>query len=188
MDTVMDTQEEHRLAHYITEHGRVPGKYLKHYLYWINLFIQFSKEWANPIDSISSFTKVLGTKYSPFNISQARKAVTLYLNFLEQSPEAHVKRNPPKSWIDAERRLRNELVLQHKSYRTEKTYLYWFNDFQKYVTENKIQVITDQALRGFLTYLAVERQISFSTQKQAFNALLFFFRHVPAILILYHRQ
>ena len=30
----------------------------------------------------------------------------------------------------------------------------------------------------FLTYLAVERQVSTSTQRQALNALSFFFKHV----------
>ena len=30
----------------------------------------------------------------------------------------------------------------------------------------------------FLTYLAVEQKVSASSQNQAFNALLFFFRHI----------
>ena len=33
-------------------------------------------------------------------------------------------------------------------------------------------------VRDFLTNLVVQRQVSFSTQKQAFNALLFVFRYV----------
>ena len=30
----------------------------------------------------------------------------------------------------------------------------------------------------FLTYLAIQRKVAKSTQRQAFNAILFFFRHV----------
>ena len=38
--------------------------------------------------------------------------------------------------------------------------------------------VSEEMLRRFLTYLAVERHVSASTQEQAFNALLFFYRHV----------
>ena len=33
-------------------------------------------------------------------------------------------------------------------------------------------------VKGFLTYLAVDKKVSASSQNLAFNALLFFFRHV----------
>jgi Phage integrase, N-terminal SAM-like domain len=33
-------------------------------------------------------------------------------------------------------------------------------------------------VREFLTWLAVQRKVSASTQNQAFDALLFFYRHV----------
>ena len=33
-------------------------------------------------------------------------------------------------------------------------------------------------MKAFLTFLAVEKKVSASSQNQAFNALLFFFRHV----------
>jgi integrase len=38
--------------------------------------------------------------------------------------------------------------------------------------------VTQSDLTDFLSYLAVEKKISASTQKQAFNALLFVFRNV----------
>lgn len=38
--------------------------------------------------------------------------------------------------------------------------------------------IVDTHVKDFLTWLAVERRVSASTQNQAFHALLFFFRHV----------
>ena len=33
-------------------------------------------------------------------------------------------------------------------------------------------------MKGFLTQLSIEKGVSASTQKQAFNALLFFFRNI----------
>jgi hypothetical protein len=35
------------------------------------------------------------------------------------------------------------------------------------------------AVRDFLTHLAVKENVSASTQNQAFNALLFLYRHLP---------
>ncbi len=38
--------------------------------------------------------------------------------------------------------------------------------------------ITQEDLKHYLSYLAVDRKVSASTQQQAFNALLFLFRYV----------
>lgn len=38
--------------------------------------------------------------------------------------------------------------------------------------------LSNQEVRGFLSSLVVQRGVSASSQNQAFNALLFFFRHV----------
>ena len=42
-------------------------------------------------------------------------------------------------------------------------------------------MLTSQDVKKFLTYLAVNRKVSASSQNQAFNALLFFYRHVLKI-------
>jgi hypothetical protein len=39
-------------------------------------------------------------------------------------------------------------------------------------------MIDENDLKNFLSYLAVERKVGASTQNQAFNALLFVYRHV----------
>jgi Mlc titration factor MtfA (ptsG expression regulator) len=39
-------------------------------------------------------------------------------------------------------------------------------------------LLSEQDVIGFLSYLAVEKQVSASSQNQAFNALLFLFKHV----------
>ena len=54
----------------------------------------------------------------------------------------------------------------------------WLRDFYTYVKPISPNVLTDQHLMEFLSYLAVERHVAKSTQNQAFNALLFFYRHV----------
>ena len=70
------------------------------------------------------------------------------------------------------------LRLKQRSYRTEQTYLRWLRDFYRFVGKEPPDTIGDNHLMDYLTYLAVERKVAQSTQQQAFNALLFFFRHV----------
>jgi len=43
---------------------------------------------------------------------------------------------------------------------------------------NDPELLTTNDVKEFLTYLAVKQKVSASSQNQAFNALLFFFRHV----------
>ncbi|MBW1834520.1 MAG: phage integrase N-terminal SAM-like domain-containing protein [Deltaproteobacteria bacterium] len=51
--------------------------------------------------------------------------------------------------------------------------------FQTYTRSKPPALLSTADVKEFLTSLAVKRQVSASTQNQAFNALLFFFRHVP---------
>lgn len=69
-------------------------------------------------------------------------------------------------------------VLRVKNYarRTEDTYLTWTNKFFWFLDGLLEEKINDQHVRAFLEYLAIERQVSPNTQKQALNALVFFFK------------
>jgi Phage integrase, N-terminal SAM-like domain len=50
--------------------------------------------------------------------------------------------------------------------------------FQTYTRSKPPALLSTADVKDFLTSLAVKRRVSVSTQNQAFNALLFFFRHV----------
>ncbi|KAG1649072.1 Integrase/recombinase [Nymphon striatum] len=69
-------------------------------------------------------------------------------------------------------------VLRVKNYarRTEATYLTWTNRFFWFLEGVDEDKINNQHVRGFLEYLAIERRVSPNTQKQALNALVFFFK------------
>jgi len=78
-------------------------------------------------------------------------------------------------------RVRAVMRLRHYSYETEKRYIYWirhyigFHDIRNPVEMGAAEV------EAFLTNLAVERQVSASTQNQALFALLFLYRKVLGI-------
>jgi integron integrase len=73
--------------------------------------------------------------------------------------------------------------LKHLSPRTEKSYLSWILRFRAFVREKACGSLTEQDLKGFLSYLAVEKKVAAATQKIAFNALLFLYRNVLSVEI-----
>lgn len=68
--------------------------------------------------------------------------------------------------------------MRHDSAKTLKSYMGWARPFQSFTKSKLPQSLSPDDVREFLTSLAVRRKVSASTQNQAFNALLFFFRHV----------
>lgn len=88
---------------------------------------------------------------------------------------------PVKNWQDAEPAMVRLMRLRHLSYRTEKTYLGWLERFRTFCGARECAAVTEQDLKHFLSFLAVDRQVSAATQRQAFNALLFLFRNLLGV-------
>lgn len=121
-------------------------------------------------------------------ILQAREAVFLYIEkflkknirFFEPDKEAsdpgHIQ-----TWTEAKEMFMNRMKLRHYAYNTEKTYREWIRRFLLYTRIKSPSTATPEHVKRFLTYLAVERKVSASTQNQAFNALLFLYREVLGI-------
>jgi integron integrase len=80
-----------------------------------------------------------------------------------------------ETWI-AE--LRRTLRLNHYSIRTEQAYLELVRRFLLFVGPVGATDLGASHVRRFLEHLAIERQVSASTQNQAFSALLYFFKRV----------
>jgi len=66
----------------------------------------------------------------------------------------------------------------HRSYRTEKAYLGWVRRFYRFLGGRSPYGLESADVKDFMTHLAVEQKVSASTQNQAFNAILFLFRHI----------
>lgn len=75
-------------------------------------------------------------------------------------------------------RLRIAIRMKHYSLRTEQAYLQWAKRYLAFHASRDAQQLSAEGLRIFLEYLAVERAVSASTQNQALNALVFWFREV----------
>ena len=82
------------------------------------------------------------------------------------------------SWRAEYTQLSNEIQVRHYSPKTLKTYLLWMRQFQAFTRSKPPEALSGADVKEFLTFLAVNRRVSAASQNQAFNALLFLFRHV----------
>ncbi len=73
---------------------------------------------------------------------------------------------------------RNVLRLFHYSIRTEETYIQWIKRFIYFHNKRHPKDMGEKEVRSFLTYLAVSKHVSASTQNQALSAILFLYRRV----------
>ncbi len=71
-----------------------------------------------------------------------------------------------------------EIKMRHYSRKTLKTYADWGRKFQSYLRNKPPDELSATDVKAYLTYLAVNCKVAASTQNQAFNALLFLYRHI----------
>jgi integron integrase len=85
---------------------------------------------------------------------------------------------PPPAMEEWLERLKKALRLNHYSLRTEQAYLDIVRRFLLFSGPVREAEIGEGQVKRFLEHLAIERQVTASTQNQAFSALLYFFKRV----------
>ena len=78
-------------------------------------------------------------------------------------------------------RVRQTIRIRHYSPRTEEAYVHWIRRYILFHGKKHPSTMGAPDISAFLTWLAVERQVSASTQNQALSAVLFLYKHVLAI-------
>ena len=76
------------------------------------------------------------------------------------------------------RSVADSIRLKHYSRATEKTYVAWVKRFILYHDKRHPGNMGAKEVTDFLSHLALQRNVSPSTQNQAFNALMYLYRHV----------
>jgi integron integrase len=82
------------------------------------------------------------------------------------------------SWVEVYDGLTSAIKVRHYSSKTLLAYRSWIQKFQTYTQSKDPQQVTMADVKGFLSFLAIHKKIAASSQNQAFNALLFLFKHV----------
>jgi integron integrase len=175
---------------FLLEKKLVPEKNVFFYALWASKFFNYSRKKQMPSDSyqenaVNEFLETL--KSDPhvldWQIRQASDAIRLYYFHYKGLKPDHmqtVKSNDPiPVLLNETRRL---LRLKHYSYSTERTYLQWIKRFLDYSMQTQIKgsmtALEADDFKNFISHLALKEKVAASTQNQAFNAVLFFFRNV----------
>ncbi len=96
---------------------------------------------------------------------------------------ALTRKNAPRTWEAALATISRLMRLRHLSRRTEQTYATWIGQFRSFVNDEDCTRLTDDDVRRFLSWLAVEKRVAAPTQRLAFSALLFLYRNVLGVEI-----
>jgi len=162
--------------------NNIQSKYIPYYINWIKKCYSYLKlSVSHKINNHQKdqFLDYLSTQYEDWQVRQADYAIKLYQYYLSQKEnKAMPKKETQEEWTWFEKETARILRLKHMSYRTEKTYLSWVRRLKLFLNEKSPYELNGSDLQDFLTHLAIERKVSSSTQNQALNALVFFFRHV----------
>jgi integron integrase len=105
-------------------------------------------------------------------------AVRIEPRRLSQYVEAgyQVKTDSPE-WDEVLAKLAAEIKVRHYSRKTLKAYAKWSRSFQRFLKNKSPEQLATSDVKDYLTYLAVDCHVAASTQNQAFNSLLFLYRH-----------
>jgi site-specific recombinase XerD len=96
----------------------------------------------------------------------------------KNTPPSPSKQRTNASWKLEYSKLADAIHVRHYSNRTLKAYQGWMKKFQTFTHSKSPAVLSTADVKNFLTFLAVKKKVSATTQNQAFNSLLFFYRHV----------
>jgi integron integrase len=164
-----------------------------HYQKWLRYYLDFCNKYQfSPANkqSLSRFTSKLAEKrQTQEQQRQAAHAVSLYyqLNASSSAPLNHYQFVPLETAESKERNggwkaalddLSAEIKTRHYSPKTLKAYTLWATQFRNFTQFKETQALSSKDVKEFMRFLAVKREVSASTQNQAFNALLFFYRHI----------
>jgi len=71
----------------------------------------------------------------------------------------------------------------HYSIRSEESYVRWIKQFILFNDKRHPSDMGKAEIEGFLTYLAIKKNVAVSTQSQALNAIVFLYKHVLGLPI-----
>jgi integron integrase len=100
------------------------------------------------------------------------------MTWMDVSARSPLPSEPPSPKAFTQAAMQRMLSAQHYSPRTIEAYLSWMKRFLRYHWPRDLRSLEADAVRSFLSALAVRGKVSASTQNQARSALVFFFRHV----------
>ena len=172
-----------QFRNYLISSKLTDDKRADYYLAWIAVFHKsFKKKPEDPVmqEEIENFLNHLSRHREEWQVKQASLAIQLYQYYKERKKKGETAEilGLNAQWKSVAEEMRKVLRLMHRSYRTEQAYIAWVRQFYSFEKGCSPYSLESRNVKDFMTYLAVEKNVAISTQNQAFNAILFLFRHV----------
>ena len=131
---------------------------------------RFSRSYKNqPSKKVRNESKLSASTHGASKIMHSSKSV-------EKEVKGEVQNCA--DWTQVYTELENAIKIRHYSPKTLKSYVGYTRQFQAFVKSKNLQLVEVEDVKEFLTYMAVKKKVSASSQNLAFNALLFLFRNV----------
>lgn len=133
------------------------------------------------VDSIRAFLETVKAEKQPSDwaFGNWRSALVWFFKYADDSDNSmEIPESLPQPNADWEKELVLCLRRFGLSYNTEKAYRSCCKRFVHFCQPHQPKDLTMKHLTNFLDHLAIERQVSQGTQRQALNALVFWFRKV----------
>lgn len=161
----------------------IPEKKVAYYLRWVALYDAYCQQHGlqgQSSEAVTSFATDLAKEHESWQVLQAKEAVRLFIYFTGKGQEKAAEKGSAEEqgWAEVDDLMVKALRLRHRSYSTEQTYRSWVRRFAAHIGHKPHGSVDQSDIENFLSHLAVEGKVAVSTQNQAFNALLFLFRHV----------
>ena len=153
-----------------------------YYVSWVTKAYAFSdKDLDTPLSpgELDMFLRHLARSYEDWQVKQAKEAITLYGYFLRTRETNANERTADEDvlWKQAIDTMVSVMRLKHLALKTEQAYMGWVRSFFVFLKGKSPDKLDNEDLKAFINHLSVDRKAAHSTQNQAFNALLFFYRH-----------
>ncbi len=157
---------------------------------WLRYFLDFCDRYnhlPSEKDSLDAFLIKLSEKgQDSSRQQQAAEAVEIYWQVQarvsapnqtgggSESPRP----KPQAMWDSVVLALKQRIETLQYSKKTYAAYAHWLRHFQHFLKSKDPDGVTAKDAAEFFTYLASEKKVAATTQNQAFNALLFVFKHI----------
>ena len=179
---------------FLSRLGTVPDNKSKFYIHWVQRFLKSCNYQLENINTerVSQYLDSLDAEenIADWQVKQAADAVILYVeqylkkplqqitSLAEDSGPNSIDQKGSLSWEHTMEEAKNLIRLRHYSLSTERIYLGWIARFKTYMQDHEPHLLEANDVKKYLTHLALHGRVSASTQSQAFNALLFLYRHI----------
>lgn len=157
-------------------------------------FLRFCKTKHAPVSIRIARLFLEEASLAPDRIGEAKEALRWFIREgRKQTPERETpaivpshRFAPPPAALDTggpewDQTLIRELRTRGLLWRTEQTYRTWATRFAAFIAPRGVRTARAAEVEAFLSSLAVNQRSSFSTQRQALNALVFLFREALKI-------